>query len=86
LICNRSIKGLAVAQQFYSGAWRSRASDNCITCSPNERNLEGWMARPIASGQLPLPGATKSQATLKASPGVIWCDHVTSAFGGADHG
>jgi hypothetical protein len=41
LICNSSIKGLAVAYQFYSCAWRSRASDNCITRSRNEHNLEG---------------------------------------------
>ena len=32
--------GLAVAQQFYSGAWRSRASDDRVTRSPNECNVE----------------------------------------------
>jgi hypothetical protein len=41
LICDRSIMRLAVAQQFHSGAWRSRASDNCVTRWPNERNVEG---------------------------------------------
>ena len=40
LICDRSIMGLAVAQQFYSGAWRSRASDDRVTRSPNECNVE----------------------------------------------
>ena len=41
LICDRSIIRLAVAQQFHSGAWCSSASDNCVTRSPNERNVEG---------------------------------------------
>jgi hypothetical protein len=40
LICDRSIMGLAVAQQFYSGAWRSHASDDRVTRSPNECNVE----------------------------------------------
>jgi hypothetical protein len=31
LIRDRSIMGLVVAQQFYSGAWRSRASDDRVT-------------------------------------------------------
>ena len=31
----------AVAQQFHSSAWRSRASDNYVTRWPNERNVEG---------------------------------------------
>jgi hypothetical protein len=41
LICDRALIGLAVAQQFHSGARRSRASDNCVTRWPNERNVEG---------------------------------------------
>src|SRR4029077_4606198 len=41
LICDRSIISLAVAQQFHSGAWRSGASDNCVTRWPNERKVEG---------------------------------------------
>jgi hypothetical protein len=41
LICDRSIIRLAIAQQFHSGAWRCRASDNCVTRWPNERNVEG---------------------------------------------
>jgi hypothetical protein len=40
LICNRSIKDLAVAQQFHSSTGRSRASDNCVTRSPNERKVK----------------------------------------------
>jgi hypothetical protein len=40
LICDRSIMGFAIAQQFYSGAWRSRASDDRVTRSPNECNVE----------------------------------------------
>jgi hypothetical protein len=40
LICNRSIKDLAVAQQFHSSAGRGCASDNCVTRSPNERKVK----------------------------------------------
>ena len=40
LICDRLIKGFAVAQQFYSGAWSSSASDNSVTRWPDERNIE----------------------------------------------
>jgi len=40
LICDRSIKELAVAQQFQGSAWRSRAGDNRVTGSPNECNVD----------------------------------------------
>jgi hypothetical protein len=40
LICNRSIKDLAVAQHFHSSTGRRRASDNCVTRSPNERKVK----------------------------------------------
>ena len=40
LIRDRSIKELAVPQQFQSSAWRSRAGDNRVTGSPNECNVE----------------------------------------------
>jgi hypothetical protein len=40
LICNRSIKGLAIAQQLHGSTGRTRASDNCVTRSPNERKVK----------------------------------------------
>jgi hypothetical protein len=55
LICNRSIKDLAVAQQFHSSTGRSRASDNCVTRSPNERKANAGMITSPMSGE---PGET----------------------------
>jgi hypothetical protein len=40
LICDRSIMGLAVAQQFHDRAWRSPAGDDRVTRSLNAGNVE----------------------------------------------
>jgi len=41
LIRDHLIMEFAVAQQFHSSPWPSRAGDNRVTGSPNERNVEG---------------------------------------------
>jgi hypothetical protein len=66
LICDRSIMGLAVAQQFYSGARRSRASDNRVTRSPNDCSV---VVRRIGAGN---QTAHPDPCSLRSNPEKVW--------------
>ena len=68
LICDHSIMGLAVAQQFYSGARRSRASDSRVTRSPKDCRV---VVRRIGAGKSRAPGSMQPAKQPRESLAIL---------------